>query len=91
MHWIWLIIVGLIVGALGRALHPGKDPMGWILTLVLGVGSLIIAGLIFSNGVLDFIVGIVIAAVLLAIWSRVARGPPTRRRACGRAGTSARP
>jgi hypothetical protein len=46
--------------------------MGWILTLVLGVGSLIIAGLIFSNGVLDFIVGIVIAAVLLAIWSRVA-------------------
>jgi uncharacterized membrane protein YeaQ/YmgE (transglycosylase-associated protein family) len=72
MHWVWLIIVGLIVGALGRALHPGKDPMGWILTLVLGVGSLILAGLIFSNGVLEFVVGIIIAAVLLAIWSRVA-------------------
>ena len=72
MHWIWLIIVGLIVGALGRALHPGKDPMGWILTLVLGVASLIIAGVIFSSGALEFIVGIVIAAVLLAIWSRVA-------------------
>lgn len=72
MHWVWLIIVGLIVGALGRLLHPGKDPLGWILTLVLGVVSLIIAGLIFSNGVLEFIVGIVIAAVLLAIWARVA-------------------
>ena len=72
MHWVWLIIVGLIVGALGRALHPGKDPMGWILTLALGVVSLLIAGLIFSNGVLDFVVGIVIAAVLLAIWARVA-------------------
>jgi uncharacterized membrane protein YeaQ/YmgE (transglycosylase-associated protein family) len=72
MHWIWLIIVGLIVGALGRLLHPGRDPMGWILTLVLGVISLIIAGVIFSNGVLQFIIGIVIAAVLLAIWSRVA-------------------
>lgn len=72
MHWVWLIIVGLIVGALGRALHPGKDPLGWILTLVLGVVSLILAGLIFSNGVLEFIVGIIIAAVLLAIWSRVA-------------------
>jgi uncharacterized membrane protein YeaQ/YmgE (transglycosylase-associated protein family) len=70
MHWVWLIIVGLIVGALGRALHPGKDPMGWILTLVLGVLSLIIAGLIFSNGVLEFIIGIIIAAVLLVIWSR---------------------
>jgi uncharacterized membrane protein YeaQ/YmgE (transglycosylase-associated protein family) len=72
MHWVWLIIVGLIVGALGRALHPGKDPMGWILTLALGVISLIIAGLIFSNGVLEFIVGIVIAVVLLVIWSRMA-------------------
>ena len=72
MHWVWLIIVGLIVGALGRLLHPGKDPLGWILTLVLGVVSLIIGGLIFSNGVLQFIVGIIIAAVLLAIWSRVA-------------------
>ncbi|MGH7622431.1 MAG: GlsB/YeaQ/YmgE family stress response membrane protein, partial [Gemmatimonadaceae bacterium] len=69
---VWLIIVGLIVGALGRALHPGKDPMGWILTLALGVGSLIIAGLIFSSGVLEFIVGVIVAAVLLAIWSRVA-------------------
>ena len=72
MHWVWLIIVGLIVGALGRLLHPGKDPLGWILTLVLGVVSLIIAGLIFSSGVLEFVVGIIIAAVLLAIWSRVA-------------------
>ena len=70
MHWVWLIIVGLIVGALGRLLHPGKDALGWILTL--GVVSLIIAGLIFSNGVLQFIIGIIIAAVLLAIWSRLA-------------------
>ena len=72
MHWVWLIIVGLIVGALGRALHPGKDPMGWILTLALGVISLIIAGVIFSIGVLEFIVGIIIAVVLLVIWSRMA-------------------
>ena len=40
--------------------------------LALGVVSLIIAGLIFSNGVLEFIVGIVVAAVLLAIWARLA-------------------
>jgi uncharacterized membrane protein YeaQ/YmgE (transglycosylase-associated protein family) len=72
MHWIWLIIVGLIVGALGRMLHPGRDPMGWLLTLALGVISLIIAGLIFSSTVLQFIIGIVIAAVLLAVWARLA-------------------
>jgi uncharacterized membrane protein YeaQ/YmgE (transglycosylase-associated protein family) len=72
MHWLWLIIVGAIVGALGRFLHPGRDPMGWILTIVLGIVSLLIAGLIFDSGVLEFIVGIIIAAVLLVIWSRVA-------------------
>lgn len=72
MHWIWLIIVGAIVGALGRLLHPGSDPMGWILTILLGIVSLIIAGLIFSSGVLQFVVGIIIAAVLLVIWSRIA-------------------
>ena len=72
MHWIWLIIIGAIVGALGRFLHPGRDPMGWILTIVLGVVSLLIAGVIFDSGLLEFIVGIIIAAVLLVIWSRVA-------------------
>jgi uncharacterized membrane protein YeaQ/YmgE (transglycosylase-associated protein family) len=72
MHWIWLIIVGAIVGALGRLLHPGSDPMGWILTIVLGIVSLVIAGAIFSSTVLQFVVGIIIAAVLLVIWSRIA-------------------
>jgi hypothetical protein len=46
--------------------------MGWILTIVLGIVSLIIAGLIFNSGVLQFVVGIIIAAVLLVIWSRIA-------------------
>jgi uncharacterized membrane protein YeaQ/YmgE (transglycosylase-associated protein family) len=72
MHWLWLIIVGAIVGALGRLLHPGRDPMGWILTIVLGIVSLIIAGVIFNSTVLQFVVGIIIAAILLVIWSRVA-------------------
>jgi uncharacterized membrane protein YeaQ/YmgE (transglycosylase-associated protein family) len=72
MHWIWLIIVGAIVGALGRLLHPGRDPMGWILTIVLGIVSLLVAGAIFSNGFLEFVVGVLIAVVLLVIWSRVA-------------------
>lgn len=46
--------------------------MGWILTIVLGIVSLIVAGLIFNSTALQFIVGIIIAAVILVIWSRVA-------------------
>jgi uncharacterized membrane protein YeaQ/YmgE (transglycosylase-associated protein family) len=71
MEWIVLIIVGAIVGALGRLLHPGRDPLGWILTILLGIGSLLIAGVI-ADGFWQFVLGIVIAAVLLVIWSRLA-------------------
>ena len=36
------IIFGLIIGALARLIMPGRDPMGWIATIVLGiVGSLV--------------------------------------------------
>ena len=70
MHWIWLIIVGAIVGALGRFFHPGRDPMGFIVTTLIGIASLVIAGLIFSNGVLEFVVGIIVAIVLVALVGR---------------------
>ena len=73
MEWIWLIIVGAIVGILGRFFHPGRDPMGFILTIILGIASLIVAGLIF-DGILQFVVGVIIAIVLVYLvdrfWSR---------------------
>jgi uncharacterized membrane protein YeaQ/YmgE (transglycosylase-associated protein family) len=42
---ILLLIVGLIVGALARLLHPGRDPMGIGGTIVLGLAGSFIAGL----------------------------------------------
>src|SRR5439155_1379108 len=50
MHWIWLIIVGAIVGALGRLFHPGRDPMGFILTTLIGIASLADRGLVDVTG-----------------------------------------
>jgi uncharacterized membrane protein YeaQ/YmgE (transglycosylase-associated protein family) len=77
MHWIWLIIVGAIVGALGRFFHPGSDPMGWILTIVIGIASLLVAGAIIS-GFWGFVLGVVIAVILVAIVGRflATRGRP---------------
>jgi len=69
MEWIWLIIVGAIVGALGRLLHPGRDPMGWIVTILIGIASLIVAGLIF-DGFLQFVVGVIVAIVLVWLVGR---------------------
>jgi uncharacterized membrane protein YeaQ/YmgE (transglycosylase-associated protein family) len=70
MHWVWLIIVGAIVGALGRLFHPGRDPMGWIVTILIGIASLVIAGAIFSAGWLEFVVGIIVAVILVAVVGR---------------------
>ena len=67
MNIIVLLIVGLIVGALGRAVVPGKQSMPIWLTLLIGVGSLLLAGLVFSSLLLEVIVGTLIAAVLIAV------------------------
>ena len=72
MHWIWFIIVGAIVGALGRLFHRGRDPMGWLLTLAIGIVSMIIAAAI-SGGWIAFIIGVIVAVVLVALVGR-ARG-----------------
>jgi uncharacterized membrane protein YeaQ/YmgE (transglycosylase-associated protein family) len=70
MHWIWLIIVGIVVGLLGRLLHPGRDPMGFLVTTIIGVASLVIAGLIFSAGWLQFVVGVIVAIILVSLYAR---------------------
>jgi uncharacterized membrane protein YeaQ/YmgE (transglycosylase-associated protein family) len=73
VHWIWFIIVGAIVGALGRLLHPGKDPMGWLLTIAIGVISMVVAAAI-SGGWLAFVIGVVVAIILVALVSRFRGG-----------------
>ena len=30
LHIIWLIILGLVVGLIARAVVPGRPPIGWI-------------------------------------------------------------
>jgi len=73
MHWVWFIIVGAIVGVLGRALHPARDPMGWLLTIGIGILSMVIAAAI-SSGWVAFVIGVVIAALLVALVAFMGRG-----------------
>jgi uncharacterized membrane protein YeaQ/YmgE (transglycosylase-associated protein family) len=46
MGLIGTIIVGGIVGALARFVMPGEQKMGWILTILLGIGGSVVAGFI---------------------------------------------
>ena len=38
------IIFGLIAGAIAKALHPGKDPGGWIVTIIIGIAGAFLGG-----------------------------------------------
>ena len=42
--WLWIILVGFVVGVLARLLKPGRQNMGIILTTVLGIGGALLAG-----------------------------------------------
>lgn len=46
MGFIWMIIIGLIAGALARLIMPGRDPMGIVMTIILGIVGSILGGLV---------------------------------------------
>ena len=68
MHFIWFIIVGAIVGALASSSIRGLTH-GWLLTIAIGIISMIIAALI-SSGWLAFIIGVIVAVILVALVGR---------------------
>ena len=44
MSIIWIILVGFVVGLLARAIMPGEQKLGLILTTLLGIGGSVVAG-----------------------------------------------
>jgi len=39
LHWLWIIIIGLIVGALAKLIMPGRDPGGILMTILIGIAG----------------------------------------------------
>ncbi len=50
LNIIGAIFSGLLIGALARWFYPGDVPMGWGMTILLGVGGSLLAGLLASRG-----------------------------------------
>ena len=80
MHLVWSLIVGLVIGAVAKAIMPGKDPGGILVTMLLGVAGSIVAGLLGSAlgiyhrgdtgpGIIASIVG---SVILLALYRALA-------------------
>jgi uncharacterized membrane protein YeaQ/YmgE (transglycosylase-associated protein family) len=92
MHFLWMLIIGLVVGALAKLIMPGRDPGGIFITMLLGIAGSFLAGLIGravgwyrpgqSAGFFASIIGaIVILAIYHAIRNRTTRGGGLRRAA----------
>ena len=44
MYILWMLIIGLVVGALAKLLMPGRDPGGIFVTMLIGVAGALLAG-----------------------------------------------
>lgn len=45
-NWLYIIFIGLIVGILARLIKPGRQRMGFFMTILLGIGGAIFATLV---------------------------------------------
>lgn len=75
MSIIWTILIGFVVGLIARAVKPGNDSAGFIVTTIIGiVGSLVATylgqamGWYAAGQAAGFIASVVGAIVLLFIW-----------------------
>ena len=68
-------VFGLVAGAIARLLHPGRDPMNWVWTMLLGIGGALLGGFIASHlgvdtsgGVMSWVAAVGGAILLLLIY-----------------------
>ncbi|NOV24962.1 GlsB/YeaQ/YmgE family stress response membrane protein [Cupriavidus necator] len=80
MAFIGTVFVGLIVGLIARAVKPGDDKLGWIMTIVLGILGSVVAGYVgralgwYQPGEpAGWVASVVGAIVLLVIYGMVRR------------------
>jgi len=89
------IVIGIIAGYLGRLLLPGRDPMGFVQTVVFGIIGALVGYFLFTavlgigdddkfdlGGIIGAIIG---TMIVLLIWRAVGGRGGTTDRTAGRA------
>ncbi len=73
MTVIWYILIGALIGLLARLVIPGRNSIGTLMTILVGiVGAVLggmIAGAVGAGTILAFVFAVIIAAVLVALLS----------------------
>jgi uncharacterized membrane protein YeaQ/YmgE (transglycosylase-associated protein family) len=83
MHWLWVILIGLVIGAVAKLLMPGRDPGGFIVTILLGIAGSIVGtwlgraiGWYQEGQSAGFLMSVVGALLLLGIYHLVRKRSP---------------
>ena len=78
MGIIWTIVLGFIIGLIAKLVHPGREHMGFIMTVLLGIAGSFLAGIIgqaigwYKAGEgAGFIASIIVAIILLVIYGKI--------------------
>ena len=75
MHYLWVALIGLVVGAIAKFIMPGKDPGGIIVTMLIGIAGSFVGtwlgravGHYGENDSAGFLMSLVGALILLGIY-----------------------
>lgn len=78
MGIVWTIVLGFVIGVIAKLIHPGKENMGFVMTVLLGIGGSFLAGVIgqffgwYQAGEgAGFIASVVVAIVLLVVYGKL--------------------
>lgn len=81
MGFIWTIVLGFFIGVIAKFLHPGKENMGFFMTILLGIAGSFLAGFVgqffgwYQAGEgSGFIASVIAAIILLLIYGRLRQG-----------------
>ena len=88
MQVLGLILIGIVIGVIARLVLPGRQSIGMVMTILLGIGGALVGGIVASAigegdiwelNAIGTIVGIVAAALLIAIAEGVGVGADEKR------------
>ena len=78
MGIIWTIVLGFVIGVIAKFIHPGKENMGFVVTVVLGIAGSFGAGVIgqflgwyrAGEGA-GFVASVIVAVILLVVYGKL--------------------
>ena len=74
---IWLALTGLIIGALGRLVLPGRQDISLLATALIGIAASLLGGILANafdaGGIIQFLVAVALAAIGITLLAESAQ------------------